>query len=250
MNQKMAAISSGDTMSQRRLPPSTSELGTSLHFTIDIGKYAAGSCGASGASSGIHLLYDVGGIGGRWDSEYAFLALVMVAMAAVRSTAGGRVAGAGAGTDADADASPGFPSVLPSVMLRSRRDNQNDEIREWVDGRDVRRLFRLLKEERRELVLRDHRQLRIRSPNVPFPIRVLRRVTRCPPTIPLDLKKQPKNNRATWNAPFVAGVAYFSGREPGWGYLFLSCRGRPLEISGLTTVTSRNFFQKPLGLRW
>ena len=39
-------------------------------------------------------------------------------------------------------------------------------------------------------------------------------------------------------APFVAGVEYFSGREPGWGYLFNSGIGRPEEISGFTTTAS------------
>jgi hypothetical protein len=38
--------------------------------------------------------------------------------------------------------------------------------------------------------------------------------------------------------PFVAGVEYFSGLEPGWGYLLTLAMGRPLEISGFTTVTS------------
>lgn len=39
-------------------------------------------------------------------------------------------------------------------------------------------------------------------------------------------------------APFVAGVEYFSGREPGWGYLFSAGIGRPEDISGFTTTAS------------
>lgn len=39
-------------------------------------------------------------------------------------------------------------------------------------------------------------------------------------------------------APLVAGVEYFSGLEPGGGNLFMPCNGRPLEISGLTTIAS------------
>ena len=73
----------------------------------------------------------------------------------------------------------------------------------------------------------------------------------------------------TKHAPLVAGVLYFSGLEPGWGYLFKEGIGRPLEISGFTTVASpektffsprtssrsrknnaRNFFQKPFGETW
>lgn len=33
---------------------------------------------------------------------------------------------------------------------------------------------------------------------------------------------------------FVAGVAYVSGREPGWGYRWRVGIGRPEEISGFT----------------
>ena len=62
---------------------------------------------------------DVGGVGGRFDSEYVFFALVIVAIAAVRSTGGGRVAVAGT------DASAGFASVLPSAILYMRKNDRS-----------------------------------------------------------------------------------------------------------------------------
>lgn len=73
--------------------------------------------------------------------------------------------------------------------------------------------------------------------------------------------------------PLVAGVEYVSGREPGGGCRFTAGRGRPLDIAGSTATASpisppprdtrvkdsaqwafqkhnsRNFFQKPFGLR-
>lgn len=69
------------------------------------------------------------------------------------------------------------------------------------------------------------------------------------------------------HSPFVAGVEYFSGLDPGGGYLLMFAMGRPVDISGFTTTTSprtrcqlrmksrtsqyeRNFFQKPFGERW
>lgn len=73
------------------------------------------------------------------------------------------------------------------------------------------------------------------------------------------------------HVPLVAGVEYFSGLDPGWGYRFNEAIGKPLEISGFTTTASpvqvvhlnfqdehcmgrerrhlRNFFQNPFGLR-
>lgn len=38
--------------------------------------------------------------------------------------------------------------------------------------------------------------------------------------------------------PFVAGVEYSSGREPGGGYLLSPAIGIPEEISGFTTTAS------------
>ena len=44
--------------------------------------------------------------------------------------------------------------------------------------------------------------------------------------------------RAHGLAPFVAGVEYFSGLEPGGGKRWIPWMGRPLEISGFTTTAS------------
>lgn len=38
--------------------------------------------------------------------------------------------------------------------------------------------------------------------------------------------------------PLVAGVEYFSGREPGGGCRFKDGRGRPLDIAGSTATAS------------
>lgn len=76
------------------------------------------------------------------------------------------------------------------------------------------------------------------------------------------------NTKKKKEEPLVAGVEYFSGREAGGGQRLRFGKGRPEEISGFTTTTSpvsyvnvsggeaiefmedsRNFFQKPFGLR-
>jgi len=42
----------------------------------------------------------------------------------------------------------------------------------------------------------------------------------------------------TNDEPLVAGVEYFSGREPGGGCRFTAGRGRPLDIAGSTATAS------------
>jgi len=56
------------------------------YLTKSMGKYAFGSCGASGARSGTQRLNGVGGVGGSDDAEYAWRAALIVPIASERST--------------------------------------------------------------------------------------------------------------------------------------------------------------------
>lgn len=55
--------------------------GAFRYLTKIIGKYAFGSCGASGARSGTQRLKGVGGVGGSADVEYALRAALIVPIA-------------------------------------------------------------------------------------------------------------------------------------------------------------------------
>jgi hypothetical protein len=94
----------------------------------------------------------------------------------------------------------------------------------------------MLDKESRKLGLRNHRELRISAADVPFPVRVFRGVRCCESkrggdqTHTITRKKMMK--------PLVAGVEYFSGREPGGGCRFMVGRGRPLDIAGSTATAS------------
>jgi len=63
------------------------------YLTKSMGKYAFGSCGASGARSGTQRLNGVGGVGGSDDAEYAWRAALIVPIASERSTSCEGVAG-------------------------------------------------------------------------------------------------------------------------------------------------------------
>lgn len=77
---------------------------------------------------------------------------------------------------------------------------------------DVRWLFRLLEQESSKFVLSDDGELWIRTAHVALPVRVLRRVRRYHQNM---IHNYPSRSIVQYASPFVAGVAYFSGREPG-----------------------------------
>jgi hypothetical protein len=89
----------------------------------------------------------------------------------------------------------------------------------------------VLNQESGELGLGDHGELGVSAADVSFPVRVLRRVG-CWWVV----NQKGVHSGVKFQKPLLAGVEYFSGREPGGGCRFMVGRGRPLDIAGSTAT--------------
>lgn len=147
---------------------------------------------------------------------YSFRVAAMEEIATERSTG----CGASAGTSFLSSVGAATLIILPLASVLN------------VLGCDIRLWFGMLNKQRRELRLGYDRQLRVCSPDIAFPVGILCRIGRC------EIRGK-RNAGERWvGIPFVAGVEYFSGRDAGGGKRWIEARGRPVDISGLITVTS------------